>query len=56
MEVVRWPKVIFNEGMGEIKKSWMRQNKKMGAKMEYLPECMYQKQQGVKKNCYEEVS
>ena len=22
----RWPKVIFNEGMSERKKSWMRQN------------------------------
>lgn len=30
----RWLEVIFNEGMSEIKKSWMRQNKKMGAKME----------------------
>ena len=23
-----WPKVIFNEGMSEKKKSWMRQNNK----------------------------
>ena len=32
----KWPKVIFNEGMSERNKSWMRQ-KKMNAKMEYLP-------------------
>ena len=24
----RWPKVIFNEGMSEKKKSWMRKNNK----------------------------
>ena len=24
----RWPKVIFNEGMSERKRSWMRQNNK----------------------------
>ena len=24
----RWPKIIFNEGMSERRKSWMRQNNK----------------------------
>ena len=37
-----WPKVIFNEGMSERKKTGMRQNNKY-AKMEYLPQCLSHK-------------
>lgn len=44
----RWPKVILNEWMSERKKLWMRQNKKWMQKMEYLPQCMSQKNKELK--------
>jgi len=40
MGVGRWLKVIFNEGISERKKSWMRQNNKwMQKKNIYLNAC-----------------
>ena len=36
----KWPKVVFNEGMSERKKSWMRQNNKWMQKWNiYLNAC-----------------